>query len=88
MSNQQFGLFQNTPLGAKILINHLSSTSIDPANIRKDPHVCRFILMGWPDQEDKFTPYSSRKSELSLLDGCASRVVVPPSGQKFIHVPS
>ena len=46
-------------------------------------------MTGWPDNKlgDSFTPYSSRKNELSVLNGCilwASRVVVPPPGRQLI----
>ena len=82
-----------------ILLSHLSSTSISAANIyiykkwtSKDPIlscVRRFILTGWPDHSlgEKYHPYTSRKQELSELDGCvlwASRVVVPPPGRQLV----
>ena len=43
----------------------------------------------WPEKklDKEFQPYSSRKDELSVLDGCilwASRVVIPPPGQKLL----
>ena len=84
------------PADLTMLLNHLSSTSIGPAHIKdwtsKDPIlscVRRFIMTGWPDGDlgERYTPYASRKNELSSLDGCilwASRVVVPPPGRKQI----
>ena len=84
------------PLHTNVLIDHLSATSIGPANIRectsKDPvlsTVHRFVMSSWPDQKlgEKFTPYTIRKAELSVLNGCilwASRVVVPPPGRQLV----
>jgi hypothetical protein len=84
------------PEDLNLLINHLSATSIGPANIRewttKDPvlsSIRRFILTGWPEHKlrEEFTPYTSQKMELSVLDGCilwASRVVVPPPGRRLV----
>lgn len=47
-----------------------------------------YILSGWPAQLDaSFRPYSSRKLELSVHDGCilwGSRVVIPPPGHGSI----
>ena len=79
-----------------MVINHLSSTSATAASIKewtaKDKVlscVLRFLLTGWPEKklDKEFQPYSSRKDELSVLDGCilwASRVVIPPPGQKLL----
>ena len=44
-------------------------------------------MSGWPDHSlgAQFQPFSSRKCELSVLDGCilwGSRVVVPPQGRQ------
>uniref|UniRef100_A0AAV2K5K2 Gypsy retrotransposon integrase-like protein 1 n=1 Tax=Knipowitschia caucasica TaxID=637954 RepID=A0AAV2K5K2_KNICA len=55
---------------------------------RKDPVLSRvrqFIQHSWPSQQSDpaFQPYSVRKMELSVQDGCVlwgSRVVVPPPG--------
>ena len=49
----------------------------------------QFIETGWPDTKlgDEFQPYTLRKSELSVLDGCilrASRVLIPPPGRQFV----
>ena len=58
------------PEDLNVLTDHLSATSIGPANIRewttKDPVlsiVRRFVMSGWPDQKlgEKFTPYTIRK---------------------------
>lgn len=79
-----------------MVINHLSSTSASANSIKewtsKDPIlscVLRFLLTGWPDRKlDKdYQPYTSRKNELSVIDGCilwASRVVVPPPGRQSL----
>ena len=87
---------QYFPEDLNLLTNHLSSTCISAANIKewtsKDPilsSVRRFVSTGWPDIKlgDEFRPYTSRKSELSLLDGCllwASRIVIPPPGREMV----
>ena len=82
-----------------MVINHISSTSATTASIKertaKDKDVkvlscvLRFLLTGWPEKklDKEIQPYSSRKDELSVLDGCilwASRVVIPPPGQKVL----
>ena len=84
------------PEDLTLLINHLSSTSVSTANIKewtsKDPVlscVRRFVMSGWPDDKlgDEFRPYTTRKSELSVLDGCllwASRIIVPPPGRQMV----
>lgn len=84
------------PEDLALLLNHLSSTSIGPAHIKewtsKDPIlscVRRFVLTGWPDHNlgKEYQPYTSRKDELSELDGCvlwASRVIVPPPGRQLV----
>lgn len=53
---------------------------------RKDPvmsRVLQFVLHGWPPQQTDpaFQPYTVRKTELSVQDGCVlwgSDVMVPP----------
>ena len=55
----------------------------------KDPVLARvrdYILRGWPGEvgNKAFTPYTRRKDELSIQDGCllwGGRVVVPPPGR-------
>ena len=78
------------------VINHLSTTTANAANVRdwtnKDPvlsKVKRFLLSGWSEQQlgEDFKPYTQRKSELSLDDGCilwGTRVVIPPQGRKRV----
>ena len=78
------------------MINHLSTTTANTANVRdwtnKDPvlsKVKRFLLSGWSEQQlgEDFKPYTQRKSELSLDDGCilwGTRVVIPPQGRKRV----
>ena len=50
--------------------------------------VYRYIVSGWPDTTDpSFTPFRTRKDELSTEDGCilwGQRVIVPPSLQKDV----
>ena len=58
----------------------------------KDPVLARvrdYILRGWPREvENKaFTPYTRRKDELSIQEGCllwGGRVVVPPPGRNAL----
>ena len=78
------------------LLNHLDATTISSSHIRrwtdKDPTLSRvrqYILQGWPTTQlgEEYKPFKSRKSELSVLDGCilwGARVVVPPPGQKSV----
>jgi len=78
------------------LLQHLSSTTINAASIRRwtDTHptlskIRQFILQGWPTTQldEEFQPYCKRKSELSVLDGCilwGARVIVPPQGRKLV----
>ncbi|XP_034549867.1 uncharacterized protein K02A2.6-like [Notolabrus celidotus] len=74
----------------------LSETPVKAAQIKqwteRDPVLSQvkiFLLQGWPrvvDNED-LRPYATRKSELSLQDGCVfwgSRVIVPPPGRSQI----
>ena len=75
------------------LVDHLSSTTINAVHIKRwtatDPTLSRvqhYILQGWPQASLRydFSPFVTRKSELSILDGCilwGSRVVVPPQGR-------
>ena len=49
----------------------------------------KFILHGWPNhiQDPVLRPYTARKLELSVHDGCilwGSRVIVPKPGQQKI----
>ncbi len=79
-----------------MVIDHLSSTSTSAAHIKewtaKDPVlscILRFLNTEWPNQKlDKsYQPYTSRKNELSVLDGClicSSRMIIPPPGRQLI----
>ena len=78
------------------LVNHLSSTTITAAHIRRwtdtDPvlsKVHNYLQQGWPysELEKEFKPFKSRRNELSIMDGCilwGARVVVPPPGHKAV----
>ena len=78
------------------LLQHLSSTTINAASIRRWTDtlpvlskIRQFILQGWPTTQldEEFQPYSKRKAELSVLDGCilwGTRVVVPPQGRQSV----
>ena len=85
--------YVDAPAELTHLVCHLSSTSINAGSIKewtaKDPllsQVLRYIQTGWPNHPlgEDFKPFTSRKSELSTLDGCilwGSRVVIPPQGR-------
>jgi len=77
-----------------LLLEHLALTTVCAEDIRRwtdrDPVLARvrsLILKGWGEEgksEELLRPYYSKKSELSVLDGCVlwrSRVVVPPPGR-------
>ena len=78
-----------------LLLRHLGESPVTVNDIRKwtkrDPllaQVLQFVKQGWPHKCDSsLSPYSTRSTELSVLDGCilwGSRVVVPPQGQQAI----
>ena len=58
---------------------------------QKDPVLSRvhsYILRGWPNAVDSsLNPYSSRKQELSVCNGCIlwqNRVIIPKAGRQII----
>lgn len=71
------------------LMEHLEGTSINSHQIRdwtkRDPtlsHLVRFILEGWPTDSamEQYATYSTKKSELTLKDGCVlwgTRAMIP-----------
>ena len=78
-----------------LLLEHLSSEPLTAIQLktmtRQDkilPRVLYFVQNGWPATvEPTLTPYTSRKYELCLLNGCvlwSTRVVVPTAGCKRI----
>ena len=78
-----------------LLLDHLADSPVTVNDIRiwtrRDPvlaQVCRFVEQGWPHKCDaSLSHYSSRKTELSVLDGCilwGSRVVIPAQGQQAV----
>ena len=79
-----------------LLLNHLTTIPTSAANIKewttKDPvlsKVRRYTLVGWPEEqlEADFKPYSCRRQELSVLNGCVlwgSRVIIPPQGRESV----
>ena len=88
---------ENVPVPGDIhwVMQHLDTTPVTAADIKiwtdKDlvlSKVRQYVLMGWPDDEtgeDTLSPYTARKDELSVQNGCllwGSRVVVPPQGRK------
>ena len=85
-----------TPGDLVHLVNHLSTTTASSANVKawtdKDEllsKIKRFLLLGWPSNSlgDEFKAYTTRKDELSLLDGCilwGSRVIIPPQGRRRV----
>ena len=84
-------------------MEYLDSSPVSSAQIRtwtdQDPllsKVKRWILSGWPDptpsEEEELKPFSRRRYELSVEDGCVlwgSRVIVPQKGRprvlKMLH---
>lgn len=77
-----------------LLLEHLEYSAVDAGDIRRrtdrDPilsSVRTSILRGWSDKEGEaegMKPFYSRKSELSVLNGCilwGSRVLIPPQGR-------
>ena len=84
------------PGDVEFVINHLSATAASAGNVKdwtaKDAvfsRVRQYLLLGWPDQQlgEEFKPFTSRKDELSLQDGCilwGSRVVIPPQGREAV----
>ena len=78
------------------LLDHLSATPVSATQIKdwtnKDEllsRVKRYVLLGWPEGSlgEEFKPYTTKKTELSILDGCilwGTRVVVPPPGRKLV----
>ena len=78
-----------------LLLQHLDELPVTVNDIRKwtkcDPllaQVLQFVEREWSHKCDSsLTPYSSRSTELSVLDGCilwGSRVVIPPQGQQAV----
>ncbi len=63
---------------------------------RKDPElapIVQYLQQGWPtttktsESNPKLTPFLSKKTELSLYEGCVlwgTRVVVPAQGRKGV----
>ena len=79
-----------------LVLNHLSDHLATASQIKtwteKDPVLSRvhhFILHGWPNTvtESAILPYSNRRDELSVVDGCiliGCRVVIPPPGRELV----
>ena len=78
-------------------MEHLDSSPITSSQIRlwtdKDPVLAKikgWILTGWPENspsDEKLHAYLSRKSELSVEDGCllwGNRVILPEKGRKRV----
>ena len=77
------------------LMDHLAESPVTAQHIRtwtrRDPilaPVLQFVWQGWPDNVGgEYTPYASRKLELSAHEGCVvwgSRVIIPPRGRKAV----
>ena len=77
------------PVEVVALLEHLDSTPVSAKQIKtqtdRDPlmsRVKKFVMEGWPQGEDskEIAPFSRRKDELSLQEGCilwGTRVIVP-----------
>ena len=84
------------PRETVLLMDHLAGTPVCSAQIKNwtkcDPVVSKavqFISQGWPTscEETELKPYTRRKWELSVEDGCllwGRRVVIPPQGRSKI----
>ena len=78
------------------LVNHLYATTITAAYIRRWTDtdlvlskVLNYLQREWPSAalDREFKPVTSRKNELSTMDGCiiwGTRVIVPPPGRKAV----
>ena len=88
---------EHVPIPAEhvLLIEHLSEAPLSAAQLKiwtaKDPllaQVLQYIRDGWPEQtREDFKPYSSKRLELTELDGCivwCGRVLIPEPGRKHI----
>ena len=89
---------QNIPQPGEtvLLMDHLAGTPVCSAQIKnwtkRDPvlsKVMQFTLQGWPTscEETELNPYTRRKWELSVEDGCllwGRRVVIPPQGRSRV----
>ena len=84
-----------TPPELVLLTERLADSPVTADQIRdwtrRDPSlasVLQFVRQGWPSQCDQeLAPFASRKSELSMHDGCivwGARVVVPPQGRQAV----
>ena len=84
-----------TPPEIVLLMETLADLPVTADHIRswtrRDPSlssIVQCLQQGWPAQSDpKLAPYLSRKTELSLQDGCilwGSRVIVPEAGRKAV----
>ncbi|XP_061883310.1 uncharacterized protein K02A2.6-like isoform X1 [Entelurus aequoreus] len=77
-------------------LEKLEETPVKASRIKqwteRDPvmsQVKTFLLQGWPSviEGEELRPYTKRKTELSLQDGCifwGARVIVPPPGRSQI----
>ena len=88
---------EHVPVPAEhvLLIKHLSEAPLPAAQLKiwtaKDPllaQVLQYIRVGWPEHtREDFKPYSSKRLELTELDGCivwCGRVLIPEPGRKHI----
>ena len=84
-----------TPPELVLLTERLADSPVTADQIhdwtRRDPSlasVLQLVRQGWPSQCDQeLAPFASRKSELSMHDGCivwGARVVVPPQGRQAV----
>ena len=78
-----------------MLLDYLADSPVTVSDIsrwtRRDPvlsQVLQFVLQGWPNKCDSLMmAYFSRKTELSVMDGCllwGSHVIVSPPGQQVV----
>ena len=86
-----------TPPELVLLTEHLDESPVTATQIRawteKDTElasIAQFLRYGWPDSTEdstELTPYLSKRTELSLYDGCVlwgTRVVIPKPGRAAV----
>ena len=82
---------QNIPQPGEtvLLMDHLAGTPVCSAQIKNWTKCDPVLSKGWPTscEETELKPYTRRKRELSVEDGCllwGRRVVIPPQGRSRI----
>ncbi len=75
------------------VLSQIESTAVKSAHIKSwTEHdstlatVKKFCMTSWPQatQDEQLSPYLQHKNEISIQDGCLSRVIVPPQGRTLV----